>query len=330
MEYLIEYALFAAKLLTAAALLAVPLLLVLGARQSRHSRPQATIEVRLVNDDLLDAQLNVEAALLPEKAFKKRLKEVRKETKARASAAPDENASRTFLCDFEGDMHASAVAELREEISAILSVATPADRVIVVLESGGGTIHDYGLAASQLRRIRDREIHLTVVVDRIAASGGYMMACVANRISAAPFAIIGSIGVVAQVPNFHRLLKKHDIDFEQITAGKYKRTLSLFGENTDEGRSKFQQDMDEAHQLFKAFIAESRPQLDLENTATGEYWFASRALELGLVDHLATSDDVIAEAASAGGVYRVYANRKRSFGERLAQPLTRALAAYRP
>ena len=322
MEYLIDYLLFAAKLITVAAVIIIPTLLAILARQSRRHGTGVTIGIHRLNDAITDTRLTIEAALLSEKAFKKRVKEVRKEVKARAASAPPEDSVRTFVCEFDGDLRASAVTELREEISAILSVARDSDKVIVILESGGGTIHGYGLAASQLRRIRDRNIHLAVVVDRIAASGGYMMACVADEITAAPFAIIGSIGVVAQVPNFHRLLQKHNIDFEQITAGKYKRTLTLFGENTDAARTKFQEEINDAHELFKEFIVECRPQLDLESVATGEYWFATRALDLGLIDHLATSDDVIAEAAAAGDVYKVRAERKRSITERLTQPVT--------
>ena len=108
----------------------------------------------------------------------------------------------------------------------------------------------YGLAASQMQRIRDKKLKLTVCVDKVAASGGYMMAVVADKIIAAPFAVLGSIGVLAQVPNFHRLLKKHDVDFEMLTAGKYKRTLTMFGENTDKGREKFQEDIEDTHVLF--------------------------------------------------------------------------------
>ena len=183
---------------------------------------------------------------------------------------------RVFVLNFDGDWKASAVNLFREEITAILCVAKPQDEVVVRLESSGGVVHGYGLAASELQRIKDHHIPLTIAVDKVAASGGYMMACVADKILAAPFAIIGSIGVLAQLPNFHRFLKKHDVDFEQITAGQYKRTLSLFGENTSDGRKKFQTEINEAHQLFKQFITEHRPQIDIDKLATGEYWFGQK------------------------------------------------------
>ena len=202
---------------------------------------------------------------------------------------------------------------MREEVSAILTTAAATDEVLVILESGGGTVHGYGLGASQLQRIRDKNVTLTVAVDKVAASGGYMMACVANRIIAAPFAIIGSIGVLAQVPNFHKLLKKHDIDFEQISAGKYKRTLSLFGENTEADREKLREELEETHELFKQFVRENREQVDVEEIATGEHWLGQKALERGLVDALQTSDDYLSDAAASADIYEIRFARKKSF-----------------
>lgn len=317
MQYLIEYLLFAAKLATVVALVALPLLLALAMRQSRTRGAQraVTLEVEKLNDALDDARATIEGAMLPPRALRQRRKAERAARKA-ATKQADER-PRSFVCHFDGDLRASAVVELREAITAVLAVARPQDELIVVLESGGGTVHGYGLAASQLARVREHGVRLRVVVDRIAASGGYMMACVGDEVIAAPFAIIGSIGVVAQLPNFHRLLKKHDIDYEQVTAGEFKRTLTLFGENTDAGRAKFREEIEEAHTLFKDFIARYRPTLDLTRAATGEWWFGSRALELGLVDTIATSDDIIGTAAREREVYAVRAKRKRPLAERL-------------
>ena len=221
------------------------------------------------------------------------------------------------MIHFKGDIRANEVASLREEVSAILTTASGTDEVLVILESGGGTVHGYGLGASQLQRIRDKSISLTVAVDKVAASGGYMMACVANRIIAAPFAIIGSIGVLAQLPNFHKLLKKHDIDFEQISAGKFKRTLSLFGENTEADREKLRGELEETHELFKQFVRENRAQVDVEAISTGEHWLAKTALERGLVDALQTSDDYLSNAAASAEIYEVRYTRRKSFMEKL-------------
>lgn len=320
MEYLFEYAIFAAKLITVVGVLAVPVLIALALFQSRRrSSGESAIEVRKLNDKLLDTSLAIESVLMAPKCFKKRVKQLKKTRKdAEAEREAAEGATpRLFVCEFVGDVRASAVSSLREEITAILSVASDVDEVAVVLESGGGTVHGYGLAASQLRRVRDKRIHLTVIVDKIAASGGYMMACVADEIVAAPFAIVGSIGVIGQLPNFHRLLEKHDIDFEQITAGKYKRTLSLFGKNTDADREKFQEEIEDAHQLFQDFVAEHRADLALDRVATGEHWFGTRALELGLVDRIETSDDFLCEKAKAIDVFEVRAEVKKTLFERL-------------
>lgn len=318
MDFLFDYLLFAAKLATIVALIVLPAIIIVVVRNARRQPDAVTIEVRKLNDSLLEKRITLEAALLSPSEFKKRLKAAKSARKARLRTPAADSTPRSFVINFNGDLRATAVASLREEITAVLAVARPVDEIIVVLESGGGTMHGYGLAASQLRRVRDHGVRLCVVVDRIAASGGYMMACVADELVAAPFAIIGSIGVVAQLPNFNRLLKKHDIDFEQVTAGEFKRTLTLFGENTDRDREKFQATIDDAHALFKDFIATQRPGLALERVATGEWWFATRALELGLVDRLATSDAVIGAAATEREVYQVHARRQRSVLARLA------------
>lgn len=217
----------------------------------------------------------------------------------------DDSKPRTFVIHFDGDVAASAVEHLRIEVTAVLTMAQPQDEVVVCIESPGGMVHSYGLAASQMMRIRSQGIPLTALVDRVAASGGYLMAAVANKIVAAPFAVIGSIGVVAQVPNVHRLLKKNDVDVEVLTAGKYKRTLTLLGENTEEGREKFREELEEVHTLFQEFVVENRPELDIEAVATGEAWYGSRALDLRLVDALATSDEYVSDQCQERDVYSV-------------------------
>ena len=229
------------------------------------------------------------------KAQKKKHKQEVKAAKAKAKlATPQSDAKpRVYVLDFKGSMDAHEVASLREEVTAVLAVATPQDQVVVRLESPGGVVHGYGLAASQLQRLREKQIPLTVAVDKVAASGGYMMACVADKIVAAPFSIIGSIGVVAQIPNFNRFLKNKEIDIELHTAGQYKRTLTLLGENTEEGRQKFREDLNETHHLFKDFVHRMRPTLDIEQVATGEHWYGIQAQEKGLVDEVGTSDDLL-------------------------------------
>ena len=316
-EHLIEYGIFAAKFLTVIVGISVPLLIgfVLVAGRARHGE-DPTIEVKRINDRYRDMKLAMDAAVLPTKQFKQRLKDEKKSAKQKQKGATAEK-PRLFLIEFKGDIRASAVSSLREEITAILTIADDEDEVVIIIESAGGTIHGYGLAASQLRRIKDKGVRLTAVVDKIAASGGYMMACVADKIVAAPFSIVGSIGVVAQLPNFNRLLKKHDIDFEQVTAGKFKRTLTLFGENTDEAREKFQEEIEDAHQLFKSFVTEHRPQIELDQVATGEHWFGSRALELKLVDEISTSDAYISAKAEGADVYIVRVLRKKALLERI-------------
>ena len=234
-----------------------------------------------------------------EKAEKKAEKAKAKSLKAQRKKGEDTESERKpslYVLHFKGDISASETAALREEISAIVQVAKPNDEVLLCLESPGGVVHGYGLAASQLMRLKQHNIKLTVAVDKVAASGGYMMACAADKIVSAPFAIIGSIGVVAQIPNIHRLLKKHDVDVDVMTAGEYKRTVTMLGENTEKGKQKFQQELEETHQLFKQFVSQNRPHLDVEQVATGEHWFGQQALNLNLVDEIMTSDDLLLQA----------------------------------
>lgn len=240
-------------------------------------------------------------------------KQLAKEAKQRKK-----NNQKVYVIDFKGDVQASAVTALREEVTLILSTAQAGhDRIVIRLESPGGMVHGYGLAAAQLVRLRDAGFHVTIVVDKVAASGGYMMACIANEIVAAPFAIVGSIGVVAQVPNFNRLLREHHVDFELYTAGQYKRTVTMFGENTQEGKDKFEQELQQTHLLFKHFVEKYRPKLNVEKVATGEHWYGQDALELNLVDALQTSDEVILKLLPQYDVYLISTRRKPTLGEKL-------------
>lgn len=300
MELLFQYGLFLAKIVTVVVAIAVIAVLIINLSQRKRQRGELRItnlseQHKEMQEDLAVALLDGPQQKLWHKAQKKKLKLEAKAAKAKAKQGEAEtnHKPRVWVIDFKGSMDAHEVASLREEVTAVLTVATPQDQVVVRLESPGGVVHGYGLAASQLQRIRDKQIPLTVAVDKVAASGGYMMACVANKIVAAPFAILGSIGVVAQIPNLNRFLKNKDIDIELHTAGQYKRTLTLLGENTDEGRQKFREELNETHHLFKDFVKEMRPSLDIDRVATGEYWYGSQAQEKGLVDEVGTSDELL-------------------------------------
>ncbi|MEN8822396.1 MAG: protease SohB, partial [Abyssibacter sp.] len=278
-------------------------------------------DIESLNERYSHLNDTVEDAIADARGRKARRKARKAEEKNRRKAAKlgkTEAGSKLFVLDFDGDIKASATDALRHEITAILQAAQPGDEVLLRLESSGGMVHSYGLAASQLARLREQGVRLTVAVDKVAASGGYMMACVADRICCAPFAIIGSIGVIAQLPNFNRLLREHNVDFELHTAGQYKRTLTMFGENTKEGREKFREELNEVHGLFKRFIEQYRPQLNLEAVATGEHWFGTRAQELQLVDDVITSDDLLLKASRDKSIYRLEFHPQRSLQDRLA------------
>lgn len=237
---------------------------------------------------------------------------------AKEARARKKNNQKVYVLDFKGDTAASAVDNIREEITLILATAKAGrDRVVVRLESPGGMVHGYGLAAAQLVRLRDAGFQLTICVDKVAASGGYMMACIGSEIIAAPFAVVGSIGVVAQVPNFNRLLKEHHVDFELYTAGQFKRTVTMFGENTPEGKAKFEEELQQTHELFKHFVEKYRPQLNMEKVATGEHWYGRDALDLNLVDKLQTSDEYLLGLLPQHDVYVIQTRRKPTLGEKI-------------
>lgn len=324
MSFLFEYGLFLAKLLTLLLIFVLPCLLVAVA-VAKHKGQKGALEVTDLSQSLTEHREALQASLLEGAALKRYRKELKQTHKRQAKARAEGTRPRLFVVDFKGSMDAHEAASLREEVTAILGIAKPEDEVLVRLESGGGVVHGYGLCASQLQRLRERGLRLTVAIDKVAASGGYMMAVVAQKILAAPFAIVGSIGVVAQLPNFHRLLQKHDIDVELHTAGQFKRTLTLFGENNDEGRDKFRAELESIHQQFKQHIARYRPMLDLEKTATGEHWLANEAQGMGLVDELRTSDDYLLEQVEQRQVVAVRYRLKKGFGERFGQGASLAL-----
>lgn len=325
MEFLYDYGLFLAKAVTLVAAIGA-VLVILFASAARAKGDKGELVLTNVSEELEHLKDHLKHELLDKKAWKAYEKAKKAENKA---AEKDESVKpRTFVLDFKGSIDAHEVASLREEISAIITVAEAGDAVLVNVESGGGMVHGYGLAASQLDRLRQANIPLSICIDKVAASGGYMMACVAERIYAAPFAIVGSIGVVAQLPNFNRLLKKHDIDYEQHTAGDFKRTLTLFGENTEEGRQKFREELEETHQLFKAFVGKYRPELDLSRVATGEHWYGQQALELGLVDEIATSDDLMLAAAKDRTLIKVRFQPKKKLADKLAHSAALSVSTF--
>jgi serine protease SohB len=296
MQFLAEYGLFLAKAITivAAILIATGGVISLAMRQKKSAEKQ--LDITHLNSQYEEMETAISSAVLTEVGLKQKAKADKKKAKAEAKAekkagklerksadsseAPQKK--RLFVIDFDGDIKASDVETMRQEISALLTLATKEDEVLV----------------------------------------RYMMACVAHKIIAAPFAIIGSIGVLAQIPNLNRLLKKHDVDFEQLYAGEYKRTLTLFGENTEKGRSKMQEELEETHTLFKNFVKSQRPMLDIDSVATGEHWLGSRALELGLVDELKTSDDYLMSQRNDAELVLIEYSEKKTILDKLSHLMT--------
>ena len=315
MEFLAEYASFLAKTVTLVIAIVVVLVTAATLRSKGLRRSAGQLQVSKLNDFYKGLRERLEQSLFDKDQLKTLRKQQAKSEKKHKKQP--ESKPRVFVLDFDGDIKASATESLRHEITALLSLATPKDEVVLRLESGGGMVHSYGLASSQLARIRQAGVPLTICIDKVAASGGYMMACIGDKIISAPFAILGSIGVVAQLPNVNKLLKKHDIDFEVLTAGEYKRTLTVFGENTEKGREKFQQDLDITHRLFKNFVSQYRPQLAIDEVATGEIWLGVAALDKQLVDELKTSDEYLADRAKSAELFHLHYAERKSLQERV-------------
>lgn len=350
MDWFFEYLLFFAKSITVVIAIIAVLLFILSQRRKTSS---GSLEIKDISEgysqikELMQfSSMDDSEAKTWQKEQKKQKKLEKKQAKATAKAkkaqrkadkaiaddvetasdsATKSDKAKLYVLAFNGSVDAHEVEDLRQEVTAVLSVIKPEDEVVLKLESPGGVVHGYGLAASQLMRFKKHNIPFTAVVDKVAASGGYMMACTANKIIAAPFAIIGSIGVVAQIPNFHRLLKKNAIDVELQTAGEYKRTLTMFGENTQEGRQKFQEELDETHLLFKDFVHENRPSVNIDDVATGEHWFATQAKDKGLVDEIGTSDDFILDHIETHKVLSVKFSRHKKLSEKFAGQIVKGM-----
>ena len=328
MSFFAEYGLFFAKTITIVIAIIAILVVIIALKAKSKAEEKGSLQIKKINekyDEITEMVNGVIQSKSEKKAEKLKLKKTEKEKKSSVKKEKSADKKRLFVMNFDGDIKASAVDDLRETITAVLLTAKSDDHVLLCLESGGGMVNAYGLASSQLQRLRDASIYLTVAIDKVAASGGYMMACVADRIIASPFAILGSIGVVAQIPNFHRLLKKNDVDVEILTAGEHKRTLTMFGQNTDKAREKFVQDLEDTHELFKHYVSERRPVVDIEKVANGDIWFGTRAKEVALADELMTSDEYLCEACNRADVYSVEVKEKKTIADKLGIAASRGI-----
>ena len=314
MEILAGYLVFLLKVFTIVLAITIPLLLIIGSSKGK-SQPRGKLSITNLSDKFEEMGNAVKGSLMTPKELKKFNKDLSKEKKKKDK---DQTEDSIFVLNFKGDIQASEVEKLKQEVNAILLSETDCREVVIRVESGGGSAYAYGLCAAELKRLVDNKINLTVCIDKVAASGGYLMSCVASKIIAAPWAIVGSIGVIAQLPNFHRLLKKNSIDFEMHTAGAFKRTLTTLGENTEEGREKFKSDLEDLHIIFKNFVKEQRPQVDTDIVATGEVWQGEEAVKVGLVDSLETSDNYLVNLSKEAKLFEIEFVEKKNLSERFA------------
>ena len=314
MEILADYLVFLLKVFTIVLAITIPLLLIIGSSKGK-SQPRGKLSITNLSDKFEEMGNAVKGSLMTPKELKKFNKDLSKEKKKKDK---DQTEDSIFVLNFKGDIQASEVEKLKQEVNAILLSESDCKEVVIRVESGGGSAYAYGLCAAELKRLVDNKINLTVCIDKVAASGGYLMSCVASKIIAAPWAIVGSIGVIAQLPNFHRLLKKNSIDFEMHTAGAFKRTLTTLGENTEEGREKFKSDLEDLHLIFKNFVKEQRPEVDTDIVATGEVWQGEDAVRVGLVDSLETSDNYLVGLSKGAKLFELEFVEKKNLTERFA------------
>ena len=317
MEFIIQYGVFLLKVVTIVIAILLPVLMIINSSKGKSAGDKGHLQIKNLSDQFESMGNALQGALMDGKTFKKFRKDLDKKKK-KEDKAPAKDQQSIFVLNFNGDIQASEVDKLKHEINAILLSETKCKEVVLKVESGGGSAYAYGLCAAELKRLIDNKIKLTVCIDKVAASGGYLMSCVATKIVAAPWALVGSIGVIAQMPNINRLLKKNLVDFEMHTAGEFKRTLTVFGENTEEGRDKFKSELEDLHVIFKDFVKDNRPEIDTSIVATGEVWQGEKALEVGLIDEICTSDDYLVTLSKKFKLFEIEYVEKKNFSERFA------------
>ena len=317
MEFIIQYGVFLLKVITIVIAILLPVLMIINSSKGKSAGDKGHLQIKNLSDQFESMGNALQGSLMDAKTFKKFKKDLDKKKK-KQDKTPSKDQQSIFVLNFNGDIQASEVDKLKHEINAILLSETKCKEVVLKVESGGGSAYAYGLCAAELKRLIDNKIKLTVCIDKVAASGGYLMSCVATKIVAAPWALVGSIGVIAQMPNINKLLKKNLVDFEMHTAGEFKRTLTVFGENTEEGRNKFKSELEDLHIIFKDFVKDNRPEIDTSVVATGEVWQGERALEVGLIDEIGTSDDYLVTLSKKFKLFEIEYIEKKNLSERFA------------
>ena len=229
--------------------------------------------------------------------------------------------SNLYYLEFEGDIQASEAAKLKQEILVCLQVAKPTDVFLILVESSGGSVSNYGDLYSVMEMIKKRGHTLWVAIDRVAASGGYLISLPADKIFATPFALIGSIGVLSEVPNFGGLLDKYGVKMEEYTAGERKMNISMFRENGEEQKEHHRKKLGKIHELFKAQLVKYRGGLiekkgvDIGELMEGDFWMGENAFELGLVDELKSSVEILLDEKDHFNILKVnYHNEPKMAG----------------
>ncbi len=237
---------------------------------------------------------------------------------------------RLAVLRFQGlrDLNASGDQRLSEAIDEVLVNRDHFEEAVVIIDSPGGTTHGYGHAYALLERLSASGLKVTACIDRIGASGGYLMALPADRILAGPFAIVGSVGVVAGIPNVKRLLEEKGVSYRLFVAGDKKRVVHFADDDGPEVREYMDEKLAGIHTQFLQAVEKHRgDRVKLDEVRSGDHWSAEESVEkgLGLVDELQTSAEYLLERNRE--VALVMIERRVDITERFAGYLAARLSA---
>lgn len=201
------------------------------------------------------------------------------------------------LWSTDGYVYSEEIAEYLKQVEENPRV----EAIVLRIDSPGGSVVGSDEIYQALLAI---DKPLVVSMGEVAASGGYYIACAADRVLANPGTLTGSIGVISMVPNIEELMEKIGVEVLVIKSGALKDEGSVFREMTEEEREVWQRIIDEAYDQFVGIVADGRdlPPQAVRELADGRVYTGHQALELGLVDELGNLSEAIELAAKMGGI----------------------------
>ncbi|MDP3296608.1 MAG: signal peptide peptidase SppA [Thermodesulfovibrionia bacterium] len=175
--------------------------------------------------------------------------------------------------------------------------------VVIRIDSPGGAVAPAQEIYKEIVKLK-KEKKVVASMGSVAASGGYYIACPADKIVANPGTLTGSIGVIMEIPNIEGLMKKIGVETKVIKSGKHKDIASMFKSMTEEERKILQSVLDDVHDQFIRAVSEGRNMKyeNIKELADGRIFTGKKAKELGLVDTLGNLDDAVNLAGKLSGI----------------------------